>query len=378
LQEILIISVILESCVILAAFIFTMLLLVTRHLPNKVQWLAIGLFANISFIAFFYLLINVGWVHIALRLWWFFVPSTLSLALLFYYFTSSFLVKKLSLFEKALALIPFISLLLGIIAELLFWQYADTVASIKQFRINLINVTLYVVFPIYNVSLIVKAIFFIRRVERMNQKKHSNELAVDLRWSKYSIIMYTGFIIGMVLAVFVSDDFSEIIFNLSLLLLVLYIGFYEVKNITQYLKIVKEDESLVEEKIQESNTELTIEQVASNKALYQKVEAEIDAEKLYLNIDLSVALVSKKIGVNGKYISQCINEGSGKNFNNFINLKRIEYAKGLLINFQHEKLTIEGISSQSGFRSKSTFNVAFKKFEGQTPTQYIKDLTTAK
>jgi AraC-like DNA-binding protein len=378
LQEILIISVILESCVILAAFIFTMLLLVTRHLPNKVQWLAIGLFVNISFIAFFYLLINVGWVHIALRLWWFFVPSTLSLALLFYYFTSSFLVKKLSLFEKALALIPFISLLLGIIAELLFWQYADTVASIKQFRINLINVTLYVVFPIYNVSLIVKAIFFIRRVERMNQKKHSNELAVDLRWSKYSIIMYTGFIIGMVLAVFVSDDFSEIIFNLSLLLLVLYIGFYEVKNITQYLKIVKEDESLVEEKVLDSNTELTREQVASNKALYQKVEAEIDAEKLYLNIDLSVALVSKKIGVNGKYISQCINEGSGKNFNNFINLKRIEYAKGLLINSQHEKLTIEGISSQSGFRSKSTFNVAFKKFEGQTPTQYIKDLTTAK
>ena len=233
------------------------------------------------------------------------------------------------------------------------------------------------VFPIYNVGLILKAIFFIRSIEQLNQKKHSSELAVDLRWSKYSIIMYSGFIIGMVFSVVVSDDFSEIIFNLSLLLLVLYIGFYEVKKITQYLSIVKGDEPLFEEKAQENNAELAMEQLASNAALFQKVEAEIDTQKLYLNIDLSVALVSKKIGVNGKYISQCINEGSGMNFNNYINRKRIEYAKGLLINFQHEKLTIEGISNQSGFRSKSTFNLAFKKFEGQTPTQYIQSLTAA-
>ena len=350
-----------------------MLLLVTRHLPKKVHRLAIGLFANIAFITLFYLFIDLGFTGVALSLLWLFVPSTLFLGLLFYHFTVSFLIRKVSKIDKILGLIPFLSLILVLIGEFLFGMYGESNEAFDHFRLNLTYTTLSFIFPLFNLLLIVKAILHVRNIELQNQENHSNEVAVNLRWSKYSILMYSGFIVGMVLSEFVPSEISEVTFNASLLLLVFYIGFYEVKKITQYLNVVKEDIAYdkSEQVIIENDL---VEQSRKNTILFNEVDSAIEKEMLFLNVDLSVALLSNKLSINGKYISQSINECSGMNFNNYVNFKRIEYAKGLLRDSFHKTLTIEGISNKSGFRSKSTFNATFKKLEGDTPTHFIKGL----
>jgi AraC-like DNA-binding protein len=50
----------------------------------------------------------------------------------------------------------------------------------------------------------------------------------------------------------------------------------------------------------------------------------------------------------------------------------VEYAKKALKKDENRLLTIESIGEASGFKSKSSFNAAFKKFTGQTPSDYLK------
>ena len=76
--------------------------------------------------------------------------------------------------------------------------------------------------------------------------------------------------------------------------------------------------------------------------------------------------------VNTKYISESINQNAGMNFNGFINEKRIAYAKELIASEAAQELTLEAIANESGFRSKSSFNNAFKNFTGMTPSQFMK------
>lgn len=58
-------------------------------------------------------------------------------------------------------------------------------------------------------------------------------------------------------------------------------------------------------------------------------------------------------------------------FFDFVNSYRVEAAKALIKTEEiNRKYTIEYIAAKSGFNSKSTFNAAFKKFTGMTPSQF--------
>jgi AraC-like DNA-binding protein len=97
-------------------------------------------------------------------------------------------------------------------------------------------------------------------------------------------------------------------------------------------------------------------------------------EKPYLNPKLSLKDVSSKLGVLPKQLSQVINEKTGSNFNQFINILRVEESKVILGSAQFKKLTIDAISEKSGFKSKSTFYEAFKTHTGMTPKQFVENM----
>ncbi len=60
------------------------------------------------------------------------------------------------------------------------------------------------------------------------------------------------------------------------------------------------------------------------------------------------------------------------NLYEFINFYRIEDAKKSLSSIENINKNILEISQEVGFKSKSTFNMVFKKFCKITPTQYKK------
>ena len=106
--------------------------------------------------------------------------------------------------------------------------------------------------------------------------------------------------------------------------------------------------------------------------LLSKLKNLMQTEKIFIDHKLSIEDVALKSESNTKYISQIINETYNKNFYNFINSYRIEEAKKLLVSEGNEKYSILGIAQSVGFVSKSTFNVAFKRYTGLTPTEFKK------
>ena len=100
-----------------------------------------------------------------------------------------------------------------------------------------------------------------------------------------------------------------------------------------------------------------------------RLKERMEKGKLFLDADLSLQKLSDLIETKPYYLSQVINQFHQRNFHEFINLYRVEFAKELLL---QSPIKIESIAYDSGFNSISTFNVAFKKETGLTPTEFRK------
>lgn len=112
--------------------------------------------------------------------------------------------------------------------------------------------------------------------------------------------------------------------------------------------------------------------------ILKTLESFFSSEKPYLNASLTISDVSKSLNVPSRDISQVINQFLNKNFYDYTNSYRINEAKRHLSNKEHPKETILEILYKSGFNSKSSFNTAFKKHSGLTPTQYKQKVLSSK
>ncbi|KAB7732076.1 helix-turn-helix domain-containing protein [Rudanella paleaurantiibacter] len=95
------------------------------------------------------------------------------------------------------------------------------------------------------------------------------------------------------------------------------------------------------------------------------------AEKPYLEPDLSLTDLARRMHTNPVVLSQVINTGVGKNFNDFVNEYRVEEFKRQLLNPANTHLSFLGLALNCGFNSKATFNRAFRKFTGTSPKEFV-------
>ncbi len=107
--------------------------------------------------------------------------------------------------------------------------------------------------------------------------------------------------------------------------------------------------------------------------LFTQISKLIVADKLYIEPNVSLSSISKLISKSTQKTSEVINQYAKQNFNDFINYYRIQDAKKMLVGDDSKNHTISAIAFDSGFSSLSSFNSAFKKFEGTTPSLYRKN-----
>ncbi len=100
----------------------------------------------------------------------------------------------------------------------------------------------------------------------------------------------------------------------------------------------------------------------------EKLESHFDSSTTYLDQEYSLSKLSDEIKVSKHLISKVLNTEMKMSFNEYINGYRITVAKKLLSDSPY--LTIASIAFDSGFNSLSTFNQAFKKIQGTTPSAY--------
>ncbi len=106
--------------------------------------------------------------------------------------------------------------------------------------------------------------------------------------------------------------------------------------------------------------------------LFHEISRIIIKEKRYLEPNFSLSDLGKLIEKSPQKTSEIINQYGNRNFNDFINFQRIQEAKKLLLDIENDKYTISSIAFDIGFNSLSSFNGAFKKFEGTTPSKFRK------
>ena len=115
-----------------------------------------------------------------------------------------------------------------------------------------------------------------------------------------------------------------------------------------------------------------------DKNTYEKILTKaknlIEQEQLFKNEKLTVAELANQIDTNTKYLSQALNDHMEVSFADFLNKYRVEESQKLLLDEENKSLTIEAIGQMAGFKSKSSFFRAFKKFTSLTPNQYMKSV----
>ncbi len=95
-------------------------------------------------------------------------------------------------------------------------------------------------------------------------------------------------------------------------------------------------------------------------------------QKPYLNSKLTLQQLAIQLNTDARELSILINQHIGQHFFDFINEYRLKKAMQILHNSSKKELSIQQILYDVGFNSKSSFNTAFKKYTGHTPTEYRK------
>ena len=107
------------------------------------------------------------------------------------------------------------------------------------------------------------------------------------------------------------------------------------------------------------------------KKMGQKVERCMMEHQAYLQKDLNLTELSVMIHIPVHHLAFYFREERGQSFTNYRNRWRIDYAKTLINDGKAKDLTLEAIGMLSGFTNRNSFIIAFKRFEGVSPHQYV-------
>ena len=108
--------------------------------------------------------------------------------------------------------------------------------------------------------------------------------------------------------------------------------------------------------------------------LKKRLLAYLMEAKPYLDPNCSLKSLADEIDIQPYKLSFLINKEFAKNFSSFINEYRITTAKKMLTDSRYANIKIAAIARDCGFHSLSSFNYAFKKYTGLTPSAYQKDM----
>ncbi len=110
------------------------------------------------------------------------------------------------------------------------------------------------------------------------------------------------------------------------------------------------------------------------KYIFSKLERVMTEKEMFKNPNLKVNDVAREINISGYQLSQLLNNNLSKNFTLFVNEYRINEACKILT--EDTSFTIDAVSFEVGFNSKSTFFATFKKLKGMTPSAFQQSTTT--
>jgi AraC-like DNA-binding protein len=108
-----------------------------------------------------------------------------------------------------------------------------------------------------------------------------------------------------------------------------------------------------------------------------EIEMLIDAcmkeHQPFLNPAFNMAVLSVLINIPVHHVAYYLKEVKNQSISEYRNSWRVDYAKKMIAAGKSKNLTLEAIAHLSGFSSRNTFLVSFKRYEKMTPKEYMKN-----
>jgi AraC-like DNA-binding protein len=104
-----------------------------------------------------------------------------------------------------------------------------------------------------------------------------------------------------------------------------------------------------------------------HQSIVETLDDYVETQKPFLDPDLTLARLSRKLAIPAKQLSSAINRVKGENVSRYINRHRIDHAAGLI---SQGKSVTEAMLA-SGFNTKSNFNREFLRVKGESPSKWL-------
>lgn len=216
--------------------------------------------------------------------------------------------------------------------------------------------------PVY----VVMSFYALKKYKIRLRRTHSAIEQLTHKW--LSVLLFLFLLFWLILSVglilinyFPIWNGGAMIFNLGLMIFAILIGIYGYRKNTLVLKI-SESEGLnpVQGKELSSYGLPDIEQFFAT-------------QRPFLQSELTLNELSVQIKIPPHTLSNIINSHYGQTFFEYINSWRIQEFKEKISRGEHLKYSILSVAYDSGFNSRTAFYRFFKKNEGISPGDYIKN-----
>jgi len=210
----------------------------------------------------------------------------------------------------------------------------------------------------------------LKKFRSLNQSvlKTDNELLIILRNTSIHIFLIIVIFIATKMYFGMRSDIGGYIVA-SYVSFMIYTTSYQVLNRSDFFNTPGSFLSFPMPKYQKSS--LSDE---NKEMILAKIKKEMEGNSYFTNNLASLSGFSKRINESSHHVSQVINEKMNKKFFDLLAVYRVEYAKKLIREDKGTKLTVEELAELVGYNSKSSFNIAFKKYTMKTPSEYRKSL----
>ncbi len=106
------------------------------------------------------------------------------------------------------------------------------------------------------------------------------------------------------------------------------------------------------------------------KDLYERVITYFETKRPYLDNALTINQIAKDLYSNKLYVSRAISQFTGRNFCQFVNYYRVVHAMECFR--ENPELKVYELTELSGFNSIVSFNMAFRLFMGENPSEWCR------
>ncbi|TDE28718.1 MULTISPECIES: helix-turn-helix domain-containing protein [Flavobacterium] len=280
-----------------------------------------------------------------------------------------------------LHLLPFLIANVILLPRFYTVDVASKINFIKNYQSMIELQFNHILIHIQVVIYIIAVFMVLRKAKKLYLENYAGTSINSYNWLfQFTVVLTILYLIALVKNIFKFSDYPYIsewikigLLSFQLLIICWYLfkalnnpGLF--RNIDSKLKLVSD--IISEEK---NDAPLAVNEKQYNEELL-KLQQYMIEEKPFLNPSVTIQDISNAIEIPVRDLSLLINHKLEQHFYDFVNTYRVEDAMDILKDATKSKVTILEILYDVGFNSKSSFNTAFKKHTGNTPTAYRNSL----